>query len=367
MPSDPTRTTRSGRVLKKTSKSSLTTRSPATGSPATSRSRHRDSSSNQNPRSKRTNLPNMSSPRLDAAKAAALRKRIAEEEERIQRVLDGEAEVVEDLEGTYTALVERRKELEANASEYNRGRTSSRSHRRHRSASSASSSSNEQRSSFKEVGHSHGKTLTSSIHHRFPAVAKTHIDNIFRCNFDARNLLQLGNSFSALIAKDANEIESTTKLLRCVEVYCQIVCHFAPSCVSELQTALSCFRLKLLEYLEVYTFASVREWCFCIISLRISTGQDDPAAWMNGEPDLQYKLAARPKTTGIPLRSTPSSPASRSENTCRNFNRGSCTMAACKYQHTCSSCGNSGHPAARCSKAASGSNSTPLADRVQRP
>ena len=162
----------------------------------------------------------MSSPRLDAAKAAALRKRIAEEEERIQRVLDGEAEVVEDLEGTYTTLVERRKELEANASEYNRGRTSSRSHRRHRSASSVLSSSNKQRSSFKEVGHLYGKTLTSSIYHRFPAVAKTYIDNIFRCKFDARNLLQLGNSFSAPIAKDANEIESTTKLLRCVEVYC---------------------------------------------------------------------------------------------------------------------------------------------------
>ena len=188
MPSDPTRTTRSGRILKKTSKSSLTTRSPTTSSPATSRSRHRDSSSNQNPRSKRTNLPNMSSPRLDAAKAAALRKRITKEEERIQRVLDNKAEVEEDLEGTYITLVERRKELEANASKYNYSRTSSRSHRR-RSASSISSSSNKQRSSFKEVGHSYSKTLTSSIHHRFPAVAKTYIDNIFCYKFDARNLL----------------------------------------------------------------------------------------------------------------------------------------------------------------------------------
>ena len=189
MPSDPTRTTRSGRVLTKTSKSSLTTRSPATGSPAASRSRHRDSSSNQNPRSKRTNLPNMSSPRLDAAKAAALRKRIAKEEERIQRVLDSKAVVEEDLKGTYTVLVERRKELKANTSEYNRSWTSNRSHRRRRSASFISSSSNKQRSSFKEVNHLYNKTLTSSIHHRFPAVAKIHINNILRCKFDARNLL----------------------------------------------------------------------------------------------------------------------------------------------------------------------------------
>ena len=81
MPSDPTRTTRLGRVLKKTSKSSLTTRSPITGSPATSQLRYYDSFLNQNPRSKRMNLPNMSSPRLDVVKVAALRKRIAKEEE----------------------------------------------------------------------------------------------------------------------------------------------------------------------------------------------------------------------------------------------------------------------------------------------
>ena len=189
MPSDPTRTTRSGRVLKKTSKSSLTTRSPATGLPATSRLRYRDSSLNQNPRSKRTNLPNMSSPRLDAAKAAALRKRITKEEERIQRVLDSKAVVEEDLKGIYIILIKRRKELEANTSEYNYSRTSNYSYRYYRSASFILSSSNKQRSSFKEVNHLYNKTLISSIHHRFPAVAKIYINNILCYKFDARNLL----------------------------------------------------------------------------------------------------------------------------------------------------------------------------------
>ena len=72
----------------------------------------------------------MSSPRLDAAKAAALRKRITEEEERIQRVLDSKAVVEEDLKGIYTTLVKRRKELKANTSKYNYSQTSNCSYRR---------------------------------------------------------------------------------------------------------------------------------------------------------------------------------------------------------------------------------------------
>ncbi len=365
MPSDAVRSTRSGRITKQTSKSSLANKSAAS---STSRSRPRERSSNLQTSlpNRAKSRPNVSTTRHQAAAAAAVEDLIAEEQEQIRRILARRKDPEDDRQSIYDSLVARREALEAEEEEdTHRGRSSNRTHRRHQSPRSTSSSTSPAlRTSFKETD---GKITIPSISLRFPAVSKTHIENIYRCKFDVRNLLQLGNSFGMVTSKEANEIESTPRLLRCVETYCHIVCHFAsPRYVNELQIALSQFRLKLLEHLEVYTFTSVREWCLCVIATRISTGQDDPIAWMNGAPDLQYKLTPKPKPMATPLRSASSS-MPRSDNICRNFNKGNCTLAACKYQHTCSSCGNGSHPAARCQKAASGSNTTPLADRVQRP
>ena len=86
MPSDNSRTTRSGRITKQISRSSLADRSTAS---SISRLRPRDSSTNlQVPRpSCNKSRPNISAPRQNAAEATAIHNLIAAEEERIRLLL----------------------------------------------------------------------------------------------------------------------------------------------------------------------------------------------------------------------------------------------------------------------------------------
>ena len=141
------------------------------------------------------------------------------------------------------------------------------------------------------MDHKAARALSSSILRRFPLVKQKHFDKIYHNDFEARDLPQLANCYAAYVSPQTYEVDSTTKLLRCVENYGQIVCHFThPASETTLQRALSSFRVKLLEYLEVYTFQSVREWCFSFIATRIAEGADLPGGWIDGAPELQYKL-----------------------------------------------------------------------------
>ena len=82
-----------------------------------------------------------------------------------------------------------------------------------------------------------------------------------------------------------------TKLLLCAENYGQILCQSAPlASETALQRALSSFRAILLEYLEVYTFWPVWNWCYSVIATRIATGPDDPTGWMNAGAEWSHTL-----------------------------------------------------------------------------
>lgn len=133
--------------------------------------------------------------------------------------------------------------------------------------------------------------ISSSIRCRFPLIERIHFEKIYQGDFEARDLPHLANSYAAYVSPQTYEIDSFAKLRLCVENYGQIVCHFAPPASKiSLQRALSSFRMKLMDYSEVYTFQSVREWCFCFIATSIELGADDPLVWMNVAPELQHRL-----------------------------------------------------------------------------
>lgn len=260
MPSDPARVTRSGRISKQTSTATSISRSKPRDGPS------RRPTSHSNRAKVQTNTTSTES---NLARAAALEELIAQRKERIRRT------IMETEETTNT----------------HRSRRIHSPQRTLQSSAASSPFSRDHRACFQKVDYKSARTLCSSICCRFPLIERIHIENIYHGHFEARNLPQLADSCAADIAPRTYEIDSFAKLLRCVENYGQIVCHFTPP-ASEvaLQRALSFFRVKLLRYLDVYTFQSVCEWCLCFIAIRIVKGPYDPVGWKDGASELQYKL-----------------------------------------------------------------------------
>ena len=197
-------------------------------------------------------------------------------------------------------------------------------------------------------------------------MAKTHFKKIYRGDFDPQNLLQLANTSALPIAKD-QDIETQSRMTRGLVAYLQIVYYFAnPAIQPELQQAFAHFHIYMAEYVEIYTLQSTRQWLYTYTSTRMHSGQDDPVGWKDQAADLGHYLIPHLKIGGVPLRSTPAPTATKSDHVCHNFNKGSYTLTFYKYQHVCSNYSQSSHPLTHCQKAASRSNSTPLAERVQR-
>ena len=267
MLSEPARVTRSGRISKQ---------SPTT---TTSRSRQCDSSSNlPNSRSNRgRKQTNIASTPSNPVREVATEELTAQGKERVRQL-----------------------ELEFEQATYiHRDCPFRRSHRGHptsRSSSTSSTSSSEQEAFTREADHTYAGALCSSIHCRISIVAKIHIEKLHRGDLEARDILPLAKAYAAYISLSTEEIDGVAKLLRWVENYGQLLCHFSPPASEiKLQRALSCFRVKLLEHSETYNFCSVRLWCFCfiathIIATRIKLGEDDPMEWMDGAPELQSML-----------------------------------------------------------------------------
>lgn len=252
MPSDPTRVTRSGRISKQTSRT------------FTPGSKQRDRSSQQpTSRSNQTKKEtNATSTKSKHTLKALLKELLAEVEERNETT---------------------------NTNREYQSRRSHGSHRASRSSSDSSTSSRRHRKYLRNVDHGFNRPLFSSLSCRFPLIKRIYIQKIYHGDFEARDLPQLADSYLAY--PQTNEIDSLNKLLRCVENYGQIVCHFAPpESETALQRAFSSFRLTLLRFLEFYTFESVCEWCFCFIATRIVRGADDPNGWMDGALELRHKL-----------------------------------------------------------------------------
>ena len=196
MPTDPIRTTRSGRVSKQTSRSSLTAQPPATTS--TSRSRNRDASNNPpqtDPPPSRARQAKQAKKAKHKALIEQIRKEIQPEELESESETDSGSESEGDDTGVIlgAALRQLQKGKAGKKKSTHWGRSAKRSHRHRRYSTSSSSSSASpdtgNKKSFRHVDHHQGKTLRSSIQLEHPLVAKVHFKRIYRSNFNTRDLL----------------------------------------------------------------------------------------------------------------------------------------------------------------------------------
>lgn len=104
---------------------------------------------------------------------------------------------------------------------------------------------------------------------------------IFFGTFYPVNLTKLGQGMADKMTNGAvQEAKGMVHLSHCVEVYGQIVLHFAyPSLIPKLQLALAKYQIRLADLSVTYKFESVRDHNATFMRQRILLGEDDPAAW----------------------------------------------------------------------------------------
>lgn len=172
-------------------------------------------------------------------------------------------------------------------------------------------------------------------------------------------------------------------LLRCFEIYGQIICFFAHETVAlSLQEALSDYRCYISDLSDTYTFQSVRHFHNVFVYSRIQLCQDDAHAWRSPNKHLENQIlrtkpVAAQSGAHTPYNTRPNAqpaayrggaPTSSQPNTqfstmlyCNRYNGGTpCNPLRCRYSHTCNTCGGA-HPAMACTT--SSSNTVPLGTR----
>lgn len=255
--------------------------------------------------------------------------------------------------------------------------------RRHRYEYSSSSTDSEEgageRVSFL---HEEGNKPFLSLHERYRAVDIKYFKQIFFGTFRPEHLTRLASTTYITMDKksskdknkdkddDIQDIVALNPLIRCLEVYCQAIIHFAhPSIKLKLQEALSDYRVRLSDMSVHYTFASIRDYNSTFMTTRRIKGQDDPTAWATQDPGCaDFLIRKSPAVTSTkPTNGTTNAPATKPLS-CNNFNAGRCVRDPCRYSHICSIC-QLNHSAVSCPKAhppASNSNSTPLGNRISK-
>lgn len=121
-----------------------------------------------------------------------------------------------------------------------------------------------------------------TVHEHFRAVRIKYFKQIFLGTFNpAADLLKLSDTHVRRTSGDDHEISDMGQLLRCFEVYGQVICDYAhPDVAFQLQKALSDYRIRLYDMSVWYTFVSLREYHYSFMIGRILHGQDDPVAWI---------------------------------------------------------------------------------------
>ncbi len=109
--------------------------------------------------------------------------------------------------------------------------------------------------------HQGNDSVLAPLLHRFQVVDIKYIKQIYHETFEVKNLNKLSNSFINRLAGGDDEIKGLKDLLRCFEVYGQIICFFAHETVAlPLQEALSEYRCYILDLCITYTFNFVRHF-----------------------------------------------------------------------------------------------------------
>ncbi|KAF6238686.1 hypothetical protein HO173_003192 [Letharia columbiana] len=114
---------------------------------------------------------------------------------------------------------------------------------------------------------------------RFKAVDLKYIKQIYHGTFDVKHLNKLSHSFINRLAGGDEETKGLKELLRCFEVYSQIICFFTHKTVAlPLQKALSDYRYYISDLSTTYTFQSVRHFHEIFVYGRIQLCQNDAHA-----------------------------------------------------------------------------------------
>ena len=193
--------------------------------------------------------------------------------------------------------------------------------------------------------------------------------------------LKLGDSLELTTKEDDATAAETTNILvlmRCFEIYCQIIIFLVPDTVKiPLSVAFAFYRDYLYGHARIYTWESVRTFHFTFHKSRIARGVTDPALWEEVDVRMEQLLLVR-KTIANPYRglqdgrswgsndfkgSSDTRPpyqnkptindhansyASRTTPICRLYNNGMNCGPNCRFAHTCNKCKKEGHPAKDC-------------------
>lgn len=265
-----------------------------------------------------------------------------------------------------------------------RHRSRSHRHRRHESSSGYSSSDSEQghgpRVSF--LHHQEGNKPFLKIHEQFRAVDIKYFKQIYYGTFKPKDLVKLAHGYSDWTwskngkdkKEETQEASGLNQLLRCFDVYCMAICHYAarPHVALKLHEALIEYRIRLSDFSVHYRFDSIRAYHYAFMSARILNGQDDSMAWST-EDMVCFNYLIRKMTNDSKPQAgghTTKSSAPAATLSCNNFNAGKCPRSGeeCKYAHICSNCQRN-HSAMSCPKthnSSSNANSIPLGNRVSR-
>ena len=126
--------------------------------------------------------------------------------------------------------------------------------------------------------------VCSGPHEHFRAVDIKYYKQIFYGTFRPEHLTKLAYSYVHRSASDdIQEENGMVHLMRCFEVYGQVICHFAhPRMALRLYEAWCNYRIRLAELSVLYKFDTVREYNYAFMTARMLNGQDDPRPGLSG-------------------------------------------------------------------------------------
>ena len=113
----------------------------------------------------------------------------------------------------------------------------------------------------------------------FFVINRKYIDEIFRNHFSMKNLHKLFNDYFVkqfLRKNDVNELKKLTHLLKCFEIYCQIILKFVFSKIyRKLNFFMTIYRLRLYTLLSTYIFDSMIIFHKIFVYVRICENQNN--------------------------------------------------------------------------------------------
>ena len=122
--------------------------------------------------------------------------------------------------------------------------------------------------------HLEGTRSISTLHNHYRLVNVKYFKQILYGTFDPGNITKLGYGLGHKYTSDTSqEPRAIAHLIQCFGVYAMAVVHYAqPSVKLDLVWALEEYRFRLIDYLYVYQFDSVKLYNYTFMRARITKG-----------------------------------------------------------------------------------------------